>query len=50
LSRHPNNGWALYGLAQALHMEGRSADALAAQQRFDTAWKNADITLSASAF
>jgi tetratricopeptide (TPR) repeat protein len=50
LSRHPNNGWALYGLAQALHMEGRGTDALAAQQRFDTAWKNADITLSASAF
>jgi tetratricopeptide (TPR) repeat protein len=50
LNRHPNNGWALYGLAQALRIEGRSADALAAQQQLDTAWKNADVTLSASAF
>jgi tetratricopeptide (TPR) repeat protein len=50
LSRHPNNGWALYGLAQALHMENRSAEALAAQQQFDTAWKNADVILVASAF
>ncbi len=50
LNRHPNNGWALHGLAQALRVEGRSADALAAQRQFDTAWKNADVTLSASAF
>jgi hypothetical protein len=50
LSRQPNNGWALYGLAQALRMRGRNADALAAQQRFDTAWKNADVVLVASAF
>jgi tetratricopeptide (TPR) repeat protein len=50
LSRHPNNGWALYGLAQALRMEDRSAEALAAQQQFDTAWKNADVILVASAF
>jgi tetratricopeptide (TPR) repeat protein len=50
LSRHPNNGWALYGLTQSLKLQGRSADAAAAQQRFDTAWKNADVTPVASAF
>ena len=50
LGRHPNNGWALYGLVQSLKLQGRSTDAVAAQQQFDTAWKNADITLSASAF
>jgi tetratricopeptide (TPR) repeat protein len=50
LGRHPNNGWALYGLAQSLKLQGRSADAAAAQQQFDMAWKNADVTLSASAF
>jgi predicted Zn-dependent protease len=50
LSRHPNNGWALYGLAQSLKLQNRGADASAAQQLFDTAWKNADIPLAASAF
>jgi Flp pilus assembly protein TadD len=50
LSRHANNGWALFGLAQSLKMQGRGADASAAQQRFDTAWKNADVTLVASAY
>jgi tetratricopeptide (TPR) repeat protein len=50
LSRHPNNGWALHGLAQSLKIQGGSADASAAQQQFDAAWKNADATLVASAF
>ena len=50
LSRHPDDGWALYGLAQSLRMQNRSADALATQQHFEKAWKNADVTLVASAF
>jgi tetratricopeptide (TPR) repeat protein len=50
LSRHPDNGWALYGLAQSLRMRGRSAEALTVQQQFDRAWKNADVSLVASAF
>jgi hypothetical protein len=35
---------------QSLEMRGRSADASAARQQFDTAWKNADVTLVASAY
>jgi len=50
LKRHPGNGWALYGLAQSLKTQGRSAEAATAQQQFDTAWKKADMTLAASAF
>jgi tetratricopeptide (TPR) repeat protein len=50
LTRHPNNGWALYGLAQSLRMQGRHADAETVQRTFDAAWKNADVTLVASAF
>jgi len=50
LGRHPNNGWALYGLAQSLKLQGRSAESAAAQQQFDAAWENADVALSASAF
>jgi tetratricopeptide (TPR) repeat protein len=50
LVRHPNNGWALYGLARSLKMQGRTAEASATQQQFDGAWRNADVTLAASAF
>ena len=50
LGRHPNNGWSLYGLALSLRMQGRDGEAQAAQRQFDNAWKNADVTLSASAF
>ncbi len=50
LRRHPENGWALYGLAQSLTAQHKDPDALAVRQRFDKAWKDADVTLSASAF
>ncbi len=49
LARHPDNGWALYGLAQALKQQKKTAQAAAARRRFDEAWKKADISLSASA-
>jgi tetratricopeptide (TPR) repeat protein len=50
LTRHPNNGWALYGLAQSLSMQGRAGEARTTQQQFEAAWKNADVVLTASAF
>jgi tetratricopeptide (TPR) repeat protein len=50
LARHPANGWALYGLMQALKAEGRSAEASAAEAEFRTAWRRATISISASAF
>ncbi len=50
LERHPNNGWSLYGLAQSLRMQGRDGKAQTTQRQFDTAWKNADVTVVASAF
>ena len=49
LRRHPENGWALYGLAQSLTAQHKDGDALAVRQRFDKAWKDADVTLTASA-
>jgi tetratricopeptide (TPR) repeat protein len=50
LARHPGNGWALYGLMQALKAEGRGAEASAAEAEFRTAWRQATISISASAF
>ena len=50
LDVHPENGWALFGLAAALQQQGKTTEAEAAQGRFNTAWSNADITIASSAF
>ncbi len=49
LGRFPENGWALYGLAQALKLE-RSPAAADAEARFQKAWARADVTLAATRF
>jgi hypothetical protein len=50
LRRHPGNGWALFGLMQALKADGRAAESRAAETEFRTAWRHATISISASAF
>jgi len=50
LKRFPENGWALYGLAQALRAQGKTAEASAVDARFRRAWAAADVTLLASRF
>jgi tetratricopeptide (TPR) repeat protein len=50
LKRFPENGWALFGLMQALRAQGNAAEALAVDQRFRRAWASADVTLTASRF
>lgn len=50
LQRHPENGWALFGLTQALSAQHKDAEAQATETRFRTAWRDADIELSGSAF
>jgi tetratricopeptide (TPR) repeat protein len=50
LHRFPENGWALFGLAQALRAQGKSKEAAAAEGRFRKAWAGADVTLVASRF
>jgi len=50
LKRNPDNGWSLFGLAQSLQAQGKTADAAAAQARFQQVWVLADVTLSASRF
>lgn len=49
LARHPNNGWALFGLARALGAQGKKAEAAGTKAAFDLAWKDADIVLSTTA-
>ncbi len=48
LRRNPDNGWSLFGLAQALRAQGK--DAAPVEARFQKAWANADVTLTASRF
>jgi len=50
LKRFPENGWALFGLAQALRAQGRDAEAADVDARFQKAWQGADVTLVASRF
>jgi tetratricopeptide (TPR) repeat protein len=42
LARHPENGWALRGLAESLEREGRAAEARAARERLRAAWRYAE--------
>ena len=46
----PENGWSLFGLARSLERQGRAAEAREVEARFRAAWKDADVTLSASRF
>ena len=50
LKRFPENGWALFGLAQALKAQGKNAEAARVDARFRKAWADADVTLVASRF
>ena len=43
-----DNGWALFGLWQSVRAQGRSAEAGEIRERFDRAWKNADVVPSSS--
>ncbi len=48
LKRHPENGWALYGLSRSLERQGRKAEAAIMRSRFQRAWKDADFRIASS--
>ena len=50
LRRNRENGWALFGLMQALKAQGKNEEAALVEARFKKAWARADVTLSASRF
>jgi len=50
LKRNRGNGWALFGLHQALVAQGKKDDAALVAQRFKKAWARSDVTLPASRF
>ncbi|MDP3853904.1 hypothetical protein [Phenylobacterium sp.] len=50
LKHYRRDGWALYGLTQALDRQGKKDEAATTRAAFDEAWKTADVKLTASRF
>ena len=50
LRRNRENGWALFGLLQALRAQNKMAEATLTEARFKAAWARADVTLTSSRF
>lgn len=42
------NGWATFGLTQALEAQGKHQEAVITKRQFDSFWRNADVTLTRS--
>ena len=45
LKLHPKNPRALFGLAECLHAQGKTAEEAAVRKEFEDGWKHADIRL-----
>ena len=50
LRRNRNNGWALFGLMQAMRAQNKNDQAAPIEARFKKAWERADVTLTAPRF
>lgn len=50
LELHPDNGWALFGLAECQRLSGRASEAAATEASFQRRWQRADVTIRASCF
>jgi tetratricopeptide (TPR) repeat protein len=50
LADHPNNGWALFGLEQALRRLGREDEANRVHDEYERCWSHRDIWLRSSRF
>jgi tetratricopeptide (TPR) repeat protein len=48
LSKLPDNGWSLFGLAQALRAQGKNDQAATYQAKFEQVWSKADIKIKSS--
>ena len=48
LRRRPDNGWALFGLAEALRAQKKTGEAELIDARFKRAWRDADVKLKSS--
>jgi tetratricopeptide (TPR) repeat protein len=50
LTRFPENGWSLFGLAASLRAQGKTEEANTIRNRLGKAWSGADVQLESSRF
>jgi tetratricopeptide (TPR) repeat protein len=50
LKTYRQDGWALFGLAQAQDAQGHAAEAAETRRAYAAAWRSADVTLTSSRF
>ena len=50
LKKNRDNGWSLFGLYQSLLAQGKGKEAQTVKNRFEKAWQEADVALTASRF
>lgn len=50
LELHPNNPWALHGLAECLEQQGRQAESASCRQQFTRAAKRTDVNITRSCY
>ena len=50
LELHPDNGWALKGLATCYHKTGLHQDAMITERLYSESWSRSDITIKAACF
>jgi predicted Zn-dependent protease len=50
LVRYPSNGWSLFGLAESLRAQGKTAEAELARRGHEIAFAGADVELKSSRF
>jgi hypothetical protein len=48
LLRFPENGWALFGLAESLRLQRKADEAAPIEARFRTIWAKADVEIHSS--
>ena len=48
LAKLPDNGWSLFGLAQALKAQGKADEAAKYQAKFEMVWAKADTKIKSS--
>lgn len=50
LRHNPESGWALFGLLQALRVQGKDRQSSEVEARYREAWRSADVVLTSSRF
>ena len=50
LAKHPQNGWAYFGLMQSLRAQRKTSVVKTVEPQFKEAWAHADVVLTASRF